>query len=205
MFEALVTFLSTIARCKVEPSRPLCSQLNLRDLTGIRVCVTMHWIYPTPSRSHCLPKGVGSRFCMPLPSARTAQLSSFLRTVLTPPCLVNCIIASATSRTLTSGNSIVPTSTAGDLLNDSAAVTSVLHNLVAWVFCGDKANGLAESEITAAGEKVTVVRDKTHRHIMSVAQDVVHITTQGRVRTLKHFMLPLTVQHLHEVGSWLLR
>ena len=50
--------------------------------------------------------------------------------------------------------------------------------------------------ITAAGEKVTVERDKTHRHIMSVAQDVVHTTTQGRVRTPKYFMLPLTVKHL---------
>ena len=59
-----------------------------------------------------------------------------------------------------------------------------------------KANGPAESEKTAAGEKVTVERDKTHRHIMSVAQDVVHITSQGRVRTPKHFMLPLTAKHL---------
>ena len=67
---------------------------------------------------------------------------------------------------------------------------------LAWVFCSDKANGPAESKITAAGEKVTVERDKTHRHIMSVAQDVVHITTQCRVGTPKHFMLPLTVKHL---------
>ena len=93
-------------------------------------------------------------------------------------------------------SSIPPTPTAEDLLNDSAAVPNVLYNFLAWVFCGDKANGPAESEITAAGEKVTVERDETHRHIMSVAQDVVHITTQGRVRTPKHFMLPLTVQHL---------
>ena len=81
------------------------------------------------------------------------------------------------------------------MLNGSDAVPNVLYNFLAWVFCGDEANGHAESEITAAGEKVTVQRDETHRHIMSVAQDVVHITTQGRVRTPKHFLLPLTVQH----------
>ena len=37
-------FLSTIARCKVEPLRSLYGQLNYRDLTGIHVCVTMDWI-----------------------------------------------------------------------------------------------------------------------------------------------------------------
>ena len=97
-------FLSTIARCKVEPLRPLCGQINLRDLTG--VCVTMHWIdrYRTPSPAHCLPKGAGKRFCVPVPSARTAQLFSFPKTVLTPVCLVECIIASATSRALTNEN-----------------------------------------------------------------------------------------------------
>ena len=63
----------------MEPLRPLCGQLNLRDLTGIGVCVTMHWIdrYRTPSRSHCIPKGAGNRFSIPLPSARTARLFSF--------------------------------------------------------------------------------------------------------------------------------
>ena len=85
-------------------------------------------------------------------------------------------------------SSIPPTPTAEDSLNDSSAVPNVLYNFLDWVFCGDKANGPAESEITAGGEKVTVEHDKTHRHIISVAQDVVHITTQGRVRTPKHFM-----------------
>ena len=93
-------------------------------------------------------------------------------------------------------SSIPPVPTAEDSLNDSSAVSNVLYNCLAWVFCGDKAKGPAESEIMAAGEKVTVERDKTHRHIMSVAQDVVHITTQGCVRTPKHFMLPLFVKHL---------
>ena len=68
--------------------------------------------------------------------------------------------------------------TAEDSLNDSSAVPNVLYNCLAWVFCGDKANGPTESKITAAGEKVTVEHDKTHRHIMSVAQDVVHNTTR---------------------------
>ena len=45
-------------------------------------------------------------------------------------------------------------------------------------------------------EKVAVRREDTHRHILSIAQDIVHVGTQGRVRTPKHFMLPLTVQHL---------
>ena len=93
-------------------------------------------------------------------------------------------------------SSIPPTPTAEDSLNDSSAVPNVLYNCLAWVFCGDKVNGPAESEITAAGKKVTVERDKTHRHIMSVAQDVVPITAHGRVRTPKYFMLSLTVKHL---------
>ena len=72
-------FLSTFARCKVELLLPLYGPLTLGDLMGIRVCVTMHWKdrYRTPSRYHCLPKGAGNRFCMPLPSAGAAQLFSF--------------------------------------------------------------------------------------------------------------------------------
>ena len=102
-------------------------------------------------------------------------------------------------------SSIPPTPTAEDSLNDSSAVPNILYNCLAWVFCGDKANGPAESEITAAGEKVIVERDKTHRHIMSVAQDVVPITAQGRVierQSILCFLLLLNT--LQEVRSWLL-
>ena len=35
-----------------------------------------------------------------------------------------------------------------------------------------------------------------HRYAMSILQDLVHCTTRGRIRTCKHFALPLTVNHL---------
>ena len=69
----------------------------------------------------------------------------------------------------------------------------VLYNFLAWLFCGAAAT--ADGDITLEA-KVSVQRDESNRHIISIAQDLVHITSQGRVRTPKHFMLPLTVQHL---------
>ena len=92
----------------MEPLRPLCGQQNLRDLTGIRVCVTMHWIdrFRTPSRSHCLPKRSWKSLLHAAAFRKdcTTVFPSAARTVLTSLCLAECIIASATSRTLTSGN-----------------------------------------------------------------------------------------------------
>ena len=81
---------------------------KLRDLTGIRVCVTMHWIdrYRTPSRSHCIPGKeleIAPGCCCP-PQGPHDCFPSAARMVLTSLSLVECIIASATSRTLTSGN-----------------------------------------------------------------------------------------------------
>ena len=90
-------------------------------------------------------------------------------------------------------SSIPPTPTSEDLLEDGATVPPVLYNFLAWLFCGAAAT--ADGDITLEA-KVSVRRDESHRHIMSLAQDLVLITSQGRVRTPKHFMLLLTVQHL---------
>ena len=84
------------------------------------------------------------------------------------------------------------------LLHHGSAVLNVLYNFLAWLFCGD---ALATTAITI--EKKVSVQHKDGRRsrriaiiwliIMSIAQDVIDVATQGHVRTPKHFMLQLSV------------
>ena len=68
---------------------------------------------------------------------------------------------------------------------------AVLNNFLAWVLTGVN----DDTKITLE-EKVNVGNEEVHRHVMSIAQDIVHAGSHGRIRTPKHFILPMTVHHL---------
>ena len=40
---------------------------------------------------------------------------------------------------------------------------------------------------------------REHRHVLSIAQDIIYYTTGGYVKTPKHVALPMAVRHL--IGS----
>ena len=85
----------------------------------------------------------------------------------------------------------------------------MLYNFLAWVLTGVN----DDTKITLE-EKVNVGNEEVHRHVMSIAQDIVHAGSHGRIRTPKHFILPMTVHHftrkraarfnVKPIGPWLL-
>ena len=45
-------------------------------------------------------------------------------------------------------------------------------------------------------KRASIEKETMKRHKVSIGQDIVHTATRGRIRTAKHFVLPMTVQHL---------
>lgn len=90
-------------------------------------------------------------------------------------------------------NTLSPVPSFEDLLEVEGAVPHALYNFLAWMFCGDMST--SDGALTCE-EKVAVQHEDAHCCIVTIAEDIVHVGTKGRVHTPKHFMLPLTVQHL---------
>ena len=76
-----------------------------------------------------------------------------------------------------------------DLTEDHIQVPDLVYNLLAWVLCGDSDEG-------AVSSSKPNLPDSSHRHVLSIAQDLLHCVSRGRVKTPKHVVLPMTVRHL---------
>ena len=90
-------------------------------------------------------------------------------------------------------NTLPPTPTAEDLLQESpgaGVIPPPLYNFLSWILCG------VSVSVDSLDQPVTVPEMVTQRHVISVAQDIIHCTRKGQIRTPKHFALPLTVKHL---------
>ena len=80
-----------------------------------------------------------------------------------------------------------------DLAEDNVQVPSALYNFLVWLLVGDT---------EADGSRITLDRVKPpassvdQRHIMSLAQDMIHTVTKGRVKTAKHVALPIAVKQM---------
>ena len=66
----------------------------------------------------------------------------------------------------------------------------LVYNLLAWVLCGD-----CDGKSAVSAQKVTL-SDIYNRLVISIAHDLLHCVSGGRVKTPKHVVLPLTVRHL---------
>ena len=88
-------------------------------------------------------------------------------------------------------NSLPAVPTISDL-SQGSTVPVALYNFLSWVLCGD----VDDAGDISLERKVDVGSDETDRQVTSVAQDVIHLASKGRIRTVKHFILPMTVHHL---------
>ena len=68
-------------------------------------------------------------------------------------------------------------------------IPDLVYNLLACVLYGDSGD-------EAVSDEKLSLSDTNNRHVMSIAQDMLHIVSNGRVKTPKHVILPLTVRHL---------
>ena len=73
--------------------------------------------------------------------------------------------------------------TSADLVENNVDIPDLVYTLLAWVLCGD-------SDDDAISTDRPTLSDKKHRHIMSIAQDLLHCVSGGRVMT------SVTVKHL---------
>ena len=76
-----------------------------------------------------------------------------------------------------------------DLAEDNVDIPDLVYNLLAWVLYGDS------GDETVSEEKLSL-SDTNNRHVISIAKDMLHVVSNGRVKTPKHVVLPLTVRHL---------
>ena len=76
-----------------------------------------------------------------------------------------------------------------DLTTDNINVPDLLFNFLCWVLYDDtSSNPVSEERVD--------VPIATRRTVLSMAQDLVHCATSGRIKNPKHVALPLTVKHL---------
>ena len=66
-----------------------------------------------------------------------------------------------------------------DLAENNADIPDLVYNLLAWVLYGDSGD-------EAVSDKKLSLSDTNNRHVMSIAQDVLHVVSNGRVKTPKH-------------------
>ena len=45
-------------------------------------------------------------------------------------------------------------------------------------------------------ERVNLSKDADHRHVLSIAQDIIHVVTHSRIKTPKHIALPIAVKQM---------
>ena len=76
-----------------------------------------------------------------------------------------------------------------DLAENNIDIPDPVYNLLAWVLYGDS------SDEAVSDEKLSL-SDTNNRRVMSIVQDMLHVVSNGRMKTPKHVVLPLTVRHL---------
>ena len=76
---------------------------------------------------------------------------------------------------------------------NESIVPPALYNFLCLVLSGDMGASVASADFL--GKRQPASNIAIHRHVNSLAQDMIHCATRGHIRTPKHFALPLTVQH----------
>ena len=72
-----------------------------------------------------------------------------------------------------------------DCKND--IVPDLLYNMLAWI---------CSSDSEYSNKRVSGIPPEAHRIVLSLAQDLIHSVSRGRIKTPKHVALPLTVKSL---------
>ena len=67
-----------------------------------------------------------------------------------------------------------------------------LFNFLAWVVNGDDGS----NEAISSRNRVRITSQRAERYVTSIAEDLIHCATNGRVKTPKHVYLPMTVRNL---------
>lgn len=62
----------------------------------------------------------------------------------------------------------------------------MVYNMLAWILTADE----------PVQETLVPRTDKVHRTALSLGQDFLHATSKGRLKTVKHVPLPVTVKNL---------
>ena len=74
-----------------------------------------------------------------------------------------------------------------DIDEKNVQVPNALYNLLAWIFSGDNSK-------EPISEKCIQVSETVHKLVLSIAQDIVYVTSHGNIKNPKHVALPMTVQ-----------
>ena len=67
-----------------------------------------------------------------------------------------------------------------------------LFNFLAWVVNGDDGS----NEAISSRNRVRITSQRAERYVTSIAEDLIHCATNGRVKTPKHVYLPMIVRNL---------
>jgi hypothetical protein len=78
---------------------------------------------------------------------------------------------------------------ASDLIADKIILPTMVFNFLAWVLTED------ETLVDIDTEKISV-RSDVQRRILSIGQDLLYCTSNGRVKTPKHVSLGMAVQNI---------
>ena len=70
-------------------------------------------------------------------------------------------------------------------------IPPALYNFLCWLLFGDESTAPIDVENFIAAPKVSM-----HRRVLSVAQDLIFIATQGLIKTPKHVSLPIAIKHI---------
>ena len=74
-----------------------------------------------------------------------------------------------------------------DINEKNVQVPNALYNLLAWIFSGDNSK-------EPISEKRMQVSETVHKLVLSIAQDIVYVTSHGNIKSPKHVALPMTVK-----------
>jgi hypothetical protein len=74
-----------------------------------------------------------------------------------------------------------------DVETENEIVPDLLYNMLAWVF---------SSKAEYSESRVANLPPEVNRQVMSIAQDMIHCVSRGRVKTPKHVVLPMAVKSL---------
>ena len=77
--------------------------------------------------------------------------------------------------------------TEDDLDCSDTLVPDLLYNLFAWI---------CSSDVAYCNKRVCGISAEVRRIVLSLAQDLIHCVSRGRIKTPKHVTLPLTVKSL---------
>ena len=93
---------------------------------------------------------------------------------------------------ITAMNNTMPWPPSTDDLRQTQQLPSALFNLLAWIINGDEDDGA----VVSTERQTTVSSPQTLRHVMSVAEDILHCASRGRLKTPKHIYLPMAVRNM---------